>query len=204
MTRGFRLVLSVLVIASLVVAVGALGLRWREAGEFAAIFSGPKPARPILLLAMPVLLTGLLVFIELEMIEEKRAHLSRERRIFINFTLATQFAFLVGIQAWQAAVYLGPVRPDPEFVVRLLSVFAGLAMAVRGNFLAKLPSPSADKAGDFARTSRRTALILVLMGLALASCAAALPMKALLAALAGVFVALLVLTSVQRWATVRL
>jgi len=203
MNPRFKLFLATFIAVSLAITVGALAWRWRETGDVAAIFAGPKPVRPVLLLAMPLLMWALLIFADHSMVDEKREYLPRERLWFINFTLVTHFLLLVAGQAWMAATYLGSARPDPEFFIRLMVAFMGLGMAVRGNFFAKLPPPGKDRTGAFTRTSRQTAVTLVLMGLALTACAVSLPMKALLVALGGAFAILLILTRAQRRARVQ-
>lgn len=122
----------------------------------------------------------------------------------MGLTMVTHFGVILAMQGWMAMVYLGGALPDREFITRLLAAFMGFGMAVRGNFFAKLPAPSSDTLGVWTRTSRHTALVLVLTGLALAGCAAALPMPGVLMALGGALLLILMLTHVQRRATAAL
>ncbi|WP_343698348.1 hypothetical protein [Caulobacter sp.] len=53
MNRTTKLLLLLITLVSLALALGALGWRWREAGDVMAIFAGSKPARgPFLLAAL--------------------------------------------------------------------------------------------------------------------------------------------------------
>lgn len=201
MSRLVRLILALITLASLVAAVGALGWRWREAGDVAAIFAGPKPIRPVILLAMPFVLSGLLVF-------SIQAQAGRKpgpyETGFVGLTLVTHFGLLAAIQVWMTVTYLGGATPDRTFVLRLVAAFLGLGMAVRGNFFAKLSPPGQDPTGGWSRTARRTAVILVLTGLALAACAIVLPMQGVLAALGATFFLVLTVIQAQRTASARL
>ena len=203
MNRSLKSISILTTVASLVCSVGALAWRWQEAGDFAAIFEGPKPFRPLIILAMPAVLAGLLIFTE-HGLARQESRLSREGRWFVSFTLLTHFTLLVAIQAWMIATYLGQIRPDPEFVTRLAAAFMGLAMAVRANFFAKQRAPTADLSGEWARTTRRSAIALVLAGLALTACAVTLSIQGLMTALGGVLVLVLFLAHAQRRVMVRL
>lgn len=198
MTRNAQFLLALMTAASLVLAVGTLAWRWQEAGDLAAIFAGPKPFRPVMLMAMPAMLLGLMVLIDRAMAGET---FNRYGQGFVALTMATNFAVLLGMQAWMAVVYLDFATPDGAFVTRLLAAFLGLGMAVRGNFFAKLSPPVEDPTGAWARTTRRTGLILVLLGLVVAACAVSLPTPAVLTALAAAFLAAVSLTRVQRRAS---
>ncbi|HJV42637.1 hypothetical protein [Caulobacter sp.] len=201
MSHHVRFVLALITLASLVAAVGALGWRWREAGDVAAIFAGPKPMRPVILLAMPFVLAGLLSFSVHAQAGRKPG---RYEAGFVGLTLVTHFGLLAAIQVWMTVTYLGDAAPDREFVTRLLTAFMGLGMAVRGNFFAKLALPAEDPTGSWSRISRRTAVILVLTGLSLAACAIALPMQGVLAALGATFFLVLTAIQAQRKATATL
>lgn len=203
MPRSLKLASVMIVLASLVCALAALALRWREAGDLAAIFAGPRPVRPLIILATPFAIAGLLAFADRAM-NRPPAHMTAQGRWFVGFSMLTHVALLVAVQAWMIATYLGSARPDPEFVTRLACAFMGLAMAVRANFFAKLRGPDADAAGDWARTTRRSAIALTLTGLSLALSAVTLPMPALIAALAAVFALVLALSRVQRRAAAQL
>jgi hypothetical protein len=201
MSRAVRLILALITLASLVAAVGALGWRWREAGDVAAIFADPKPIRPVILLAMPFVLAGLLAFSVHAQVGRKPG---RYEAGFVGLTLVSHFGLLAAIQVWMTVTYLGGVTPGGEFVLRLVATFLGLGMAVRGNFFAKLPPPGQDPLGGWSRTARRTAVILVLTGLALAACAIALPIQGVLAALGATFFLVLTVIQAQRKATAQL
>jgi hypothetical protein len=201
MNRHVRFALALITLASLVAAVGALAWRWREAGDIAAVFSGPKPFRAAILLAMPFVMGGLLAF---------AVHAQADRKPgpheagFVGLTLVTHFGLLAAMQAWMTFVYLGGALPDREYVTRLLAAFMGLGMSVRGNFFAKLPAPGQDPLGAWSRTARRSAIILFVTGLALAVCAIALPMPGVITALGGAFFLVLMVSQAQRKATAQL
>ncbi len=201
MNRSLKLVALLIVLASFALAIAALAWRWREAGDVAAVFAGPKPFRPMIILALPAVLAGLLAFTDLGLARQE-PRITREGRWFVSFTLLTHLVLLVALQAWMVVTYLGPVGPNPVFVTRLLAAFMGLAMVVRANFFAKLRGPDSDLAGDWARTTRRSAILLTLTGLALTVCAATLPMPGLVAAIGGVFVVVMTRAGAQRRASV--
>lgn len=201
MNRHVRSVLTLITLASLVCAVGALAWRWREAGDVAAVFAGPKPVRAVILLAMPFVMAGLLAF---SINAQAGREPGRYEAGFVGLTLITHFALLAAMQAWMTLVYLGGAVPDREYVTRLLAAFMGLGMSVRGNFFAKLPSPPEDALGAWSRTARRSAIILFVTGLALAACAILLPISGVIAALGGAFFLVLMVSQAQRKATARL
>jgi len=195
MNRTVKLALALMVAASAVLALGALFWRWRTTGEIAAVFGGSKPLRP-------VLLAGLLAYSERTLV--RAATVDGELPRFVTFSLLSAFLLVLALQAAMAATYLGVNRLDREMVVRLAAAFMGAGMLVRGNFFAKLPAPGDDADGRWSRAARRTGLVLVLLGLALVAAAAALPIKALPATLAGALVVILLLTAGQRRAAARL
>lgn len=193
MNRATKLLLLLITTISLALALGALGWRWREAGDVMAIFASKRGP---FLLAAPAVMAGVLVLA----IKSATPKPSRYETFFVGLTLVTNFLLVLALQARMALVYLEMAAPDGEFVLRLATAFFGLAMAVRGNFLAKAPSPEDDVRGDWARTTRRTAMILVVMGLGLTAAAVSLPTKGLLAVLGVAFVVILALSHVQRQA----
>lgn len=193
MNRTTKLLLLLITITSVALALGALGWRWREAGDVMAIFAGSKPLRGPFLLAAPILMAGVLYFA----VESANPKASPYERFFVGLTLVTNFLLILALQARLALVYLQAATPDGEFVTRLAAAVFGLAMVVRANFLAKAPSPQEDVHGDWARTTRRTAMILVATGLGLTACAVTLPMKGLMMALGGVLMIVLALSYVQ-------
>lgn len=201
MNRQLRLVLSLITLASLVCAVGALAWRWREAGDAAAVFSGPKPVRAVLLAAMPFVMAGLLAF---SIHAQGGRKASRYEAGFVGLTLITHFGLLAVVQGWMTLVYLGGALPDRDYVTRLLTAFMGLGMSVRGNFFAKLPAPGEDGLGSWSRTTRRSAIILFMTGLALAACAILMPMPGVITALGGAFFLVLMVNQAQRKATQQL
>lgn len=194
MNRATKLLLLLITAVSLALALGALGWRWREAGDIMAIFAGSKPLRGPFLLAAPTVMAGVLVFAT----QAANPKASRYERFFVGLTLVTNFLLILALQARMALTYLEAAPPNGEFVARLATAVFGLAMAVRGNFLAKAPSPEDDILGDWARTTRRTAMVLVGLGLVLTAGAVTLPMKGLLALLGVAFVVILALSQVQR------
>lgn len=201
MNRPLKLILALITLASLVAAVGALAWRWREAGDIAAVLSGPKPFRALMLLAMPFVMAGLLAF---SIHAQGGRKPSRYEAGFVGLTLVTHFGLLAAIQGWMTFVYLGGALPDRDYVTRLLAAFMGLGMSVRGNFFAKLPAPGEDEVGSWSRTARRSGLILFVTGLALAACAILLPMPGVITALGGAFFLVLMVNQAQRKATAQL
>ena len=111
MNRSLKLVALLIVLASFALSIAALAWRWREAGDVAAVFAGPKPFRPMIILALPAVLAGLLAFTDLGLARQE-PRITREGRWFVSFTLLTHVVLLVAIQAWMVATYLGPVGPD--------------------------------------------------------------------------------------------
>jgi hypothetical protein len=196
MNRHVKFTLALITVASLVIAVGALAWRWLETGDPGAIF-GAKPLRPVFLLGATAMLGAILLHGD-RILSTYRSGVSDELPRFWNLTLVINFLVVLALQTWLAAVYMGAVRPDRDFVLRLASAFMGLAMAVRGNFFAKLPAPGEDADGAWSRAARRTGLTLVLLGLALTACAVALPIKGVVLALGLAFAIVVTLTRTQR------
>lgn len=201
MNRYVRSILALITLASLLAAVGALAWRWREAGDVAAIFAGPKPFRAVALLAMPFVMAGLLAFAVQTQAGRKPG---RSEAAFVGLAMITHLGLLAAMQGWMTVVYLGGAIPDREYVTRLLAAFMGLGMSVRGNFFAKLPAPGQDPLGTWSRTARRSAIILFVTGLALAACAILMPMPGVITALGGAFFLVLMVSQAQRRATAQL
>lgn len=201
MTRRVWLLLILITLGGFAVALGAAAWRWREAGDFAAIFAGPKPGRAVMIFFAPCMLAGLLVVLKHAQTSHKPGPYETG---FVGLTMVTNFALVAAIQVWMVVRYLGQVSVDQEFVFRLIATFFGLGMVVRGNFFAKLGAPGEDPTGAWARTTRCTAVILVLTGLAQAACASALPMPGVLSALGGTFLVILLLIQAQRKASAQL
>jgi hypothetical protein len=201
MTRRVWLLLILITLWSLAVALGAVAWRWREAGDIAAIFAGPKPQRAVMIFFAPLVLAGCLVFLKHAQTGHKPGPYETG---FVGLTMITNFALVAAIQVWMIVRYLGEVSVDKELVFRLIATFMGLSMAVRGNFFAKLGAPGEDPTGAWSRTTRCTAVILVVTGLALAACASALPMPGVLSALGGTFLVILLLIQAQRKASAQL
>lgn len=195
MNRYVRQALALMVVASLAAAIGALLWRWREAGDITAVFAGPKPFRPAMLLAMPVVLAGLLAFADYAQSDHKP---SRYEAGFVGLTLVCHFGLVLALQAWMTLVYLDAASLDREFVVRLAVAILGLAMAVRGDVFAKRPAPGDDHTGDWGRTTRGNGRGMVLLGLALTACGVTLPLSGLLAALGCTFAGAAAMGAVQQ------
>ncbi|NQE62167.1 hypothetical protein [Caulobacter sp. RHG1] len=191
MNRTTRLLLLLITVVSVALALGALGWRWREAGDVMAILASKRGP---FLLAAPAVMAGVLVLAT----KAANPKPSRYETFFVGLTLVTNFLLILALQTRMALVYLEAAAPDGVFVMRLAVAVFGLAMAVRGNFLAKAPSPEDDVHGEWARATRRTAMILVGLGLVLTAGAVTLPMTGLLALLGVAFVVILLLTHVQR------
>lgn len=201
MTRRVWLLLTLITLGAFAVALGATAWRWREAGDFAAIFAGPKPQRSVMIFFAPCVLAGCLVLLRKAQVGHKPGPYETG---FVGLTMIANFTLVAAIQVWMVVRYLGEFNVDQDFVFRLIATFFGLGMAVRGNFFAKLGAPGEDPTGAWARTTRCTAVILVLTGLALAVCASALPMPGVLTALGGTFLVILVLIQAQRKASAQL
>ena len=191
MSRATKLLLLLITVVSLALALGALGWRRRETGDVMAIFASKRGP---FLLAAPAVMAGVLVLAA----RSATAKPSRYEAFFVGLTLVTNFLLILALQTRMALVYLEAAAPNGEFVLRLATAVFGLAMAVRGNFLAKAPSPAEDIRGDWARTTRRTAMILVALGLVLTAGAVSLPVQSVLATLGVALAVILALAVVQR------
>ena len=200
MTEHIKLSSKLLIAASVTGSTGAIAWRVREAGDLTAAFETARPFQTFMIVAMPAVLAGLLVFTQ-RGLERQTPQITPAGVWFVNFTMLTNAAVLIAAQAWMISVYVGPLNAGPEFGTRLLVAFAGLSIAVGGNFLAKLRAPVDDVEGRWARTTRRSAAILVLAGLSLTVCAVTLPPAGLLTSLSAALVLTLILTIRQRRAT---
>jgi hypothetical protein len=86
-------------------------------------------------------------------------------------------------------------------MLRLSTIFAGLLVAVQGNFLAKAAPPTGERAPDPAAWTRamlRIGWVNAAIGLALAACAVGLPIRMLFPVFLGSFLLLMANSLFQR------
>jgi hypothetical protein len=185
MTRNLRLLILALIALSSTVAFTAIALKTGAIPappglDFAV---GPLPRRGVpVMLFVPVWMA-----LGWGMIEIRNARRSvKPARDFVRISalgfVAAAVMCLV-VELWLADILLTGVGPGRYTMIRLMTLFLGGLFAVQGNFLAKSSPPTGAKAPEPSRWTRyvlRVGWVMVVTGLALAVCAFALPVQALM------------------------
>lgn len=187
-------------------ALAIAGIAWRlQMPPAEAAKLRPRPLGPVILLAIPAIFAILLV-ISTRRLDARTPGVAQDNSRHVQGAMVFSFLFMVACQAWIAFMYAGGVAPGGEVVVRGAVVLAGVAMAVRGNFIGKLSPPAVVDAPDpalWGRMARRLGLSLVGVGSLLAICAVTLPLRALFFVLMGTAVVLMGIGMTHRAATRR-
>ncbi|MFC3076794.1 hypothetical protein ACFODL_01695 [Phenylobacterium terrae] len=199
MNRIVRLLLVAIVVELALVAAGALA--WRaHAGQLAADLQ--RPLRPLVLLAIPVSAATLLILAH-RLFAAERMRLAEDHARHLQGALVFWFVFLAAVQAWAARLYLNAEPPalDGASYLRLVCVLVGVAMAIRGNFFAKLSPPTGADApapAVWTRTALRIGWGLTLTGAVLAASGLLLPPRPLFLVFLGSAPILIGLSLYQR------
>ena len=187
-------------------AVAIVSIVWRlqlPAPEAAKL--RPRPLGPLILVSIPAILAGMLV-ISLRTLDARIPGRSQDNTRHVQGAMVFAFFFMVACQGWIAFMYAGGVVPGGEMGVRGAVVLAGVAMAVRGNFMGKLSAPAVADPPDpatWGRTARRMGLSLVVVGSLLAICAMTLPLRPLFFVLMAAALILVGISITHRSATKR-
>jgi len=110
--------------------------------------------------------------------------LSSPHRGYAEAGILVAAFFLMAYQGWFAA-HLGEsqiAHASRELMLRAGTIFAGMVMAVQGNFTAKVPFPSGLRAPDpatWTRVKSRSGWIMSLAGVVIAVSAIAMPLQPL-------------------------
>ena len=203
MNRTLESALRLLSVATSGVAAIVAVWAWRE-GLFVQGDLRQRLA-PGLIAFVPALMWGLLVWAPPKL-ATARPRLSDDHRSHLQGALGFWFIALAAIQGWVAYNYLrlGPPPLEPETFARLAFVLMGVAMAVRGNFVAKLAPPVGDGAPDEAAWTRsmlRTGWAMALIGIAMLIGAMVLPVRMLALSAFVVAPALVAVSLAHRRAT---
>lgn len=199
MNRHVRLALIMAVATTAIIAIASVA--WRaHLIEDQGIVMRPRPLAPVILLAVPLVLLGILVAAGRHLASYKPG-ISEGNPRHVQAALLVQFLFVTGCQAWMAYLYVGRPPTGGDTAIRLAVLFLGVAMAVRGNFVPKLgPPPSSSRLIEsrWTRTALWTGRVLGLIGASLAVGALFLPAPLLWLVLAPGAVALIGLCLWQR------
>jgi hypothetical protein len=178
--RIVRLLLFAIVVELVLVGAGAVA--WRvQAGQLAADLQ--RPLRPVVLLAIPMI-AGTVLLLAGRVFASERVRLAEDHARHLQGALVFWFVILAAAQAWGVRLYLNgePPAPDRASFLRLACVVIGVAMAVRGNFFAKLSPPTGPDAPAptaWTRTVLRIGWGLTLSGAVLIAAALVLPARPL-------------------------
>lgn len=204
MNRRVMFALVMAVIATVLLAVAAIG--WRiYLVEAVGVELRPRPLAPLILLAVPAILAAVLV----ASWRHLAAHIpgiSEENPRHMQTALVLNFLFVTVCQAWMGLLYVERPPPGGETAIRFAVVLIGVAMAVRGNFFAKLSPPNSrdisNQGGVWTRSALRVGWMSVGLGAAFVACGVLLPLRPLfLACLASA--AALLFVAAAHWRSVR-
>lgn len=202
MNRNVRLVLTLLAAETSVAAVGAITWAWRAG----TLGEGDLRQRllPAFLIVFPAVMWGVLAWAP-RRLASTRPRLADDHRRHLQGALAFWFLVLAAAQGWLVYRYIGGPPPlDRESFARLTVILVGVAMAVRGNFFAKVTPPTGEAAPDpavWSRASRRTGWVMALMGAILVTFAVTLPVRWLVVAALATAPVLIWLSLSQQRAT---
>lgn len=197
MNRHVKLVLWVAVAVMVATAIAAIAWRAQIPASLAAQLR-PRPLAPFILLAVPLILAGTLV-ISVRNLDARIPGVSEDNTRHVEGAMVFLFLFVAACQAWMAFMYVGAILPGGDTIIRGAVVLLGVAMAVRGNFVAKLSPPAVQVPPDpavWGRMARRMGRALVAIGSLLTVCALVLPPRPLVV----VMMALTVLLLGMSWA----
>lgn len=205
MNRHVTFALVIAVITTTLLAVAAIG--WRiYLVEALGVELRPRPLAPLILLAVPAILAAVLIASS----HHLAAHvpgISEDNPRHMQAALLLNFLFVTVCQAWMGLLYVERPPPGGETAIRFAVVLIGVAIAVRGNFFAKLSPPSSpaisNQGGAWTRSALQVGRICTGLGAALVACGILLPLRPLLlACLAGAIALLLV--AAAHWRAVRM
>ena len=181
MNRHVKFTLVMATIAAALLAFAAIG--WRiYLVQVGGLDLRPRPLAPLILLCVPAVLAAVLIGSARHLAAHKPG-ISEDNPRHIQAALLVNFLIVTVAQAWMALLYVVEPPPGGEAAVRFAVVLVGVAMAVRGNFAAKLSPPNIEgvslRDGAWTRSALQLGWMSVAIGIALVACAALLPLPAL-------------------------
>lgn len=187
MTRLTRIVVGFVLLELIAVAAGVPAARWPAIS--AALSGGGAllrldTVRLVMTSASPLILLAAWLVFE-RRLASPSSRPSNPHKGYAEAGLLTVAFFLMIYQGWFAS-HLGqgfPAHASRELMLRAGTIFAGMVMAIQGNFSSKTPAP--EGAGVLASAAWTTAKlrsgwVMSLGGLAIAVCAVVLPWGQLL------------------------
>jgi hypothetical protein len=182
MNRTVKLALGLIATATSIATLAGLVWAWRE-----GLIGGETIHRPLLLaflLVVPATMWVSLAWASRQL-SSATPRLAGDHRRHLQGQLGFYFCLLAALQAWLVNLYIQAVSPplDRESFARVAFVLMGVAMAVRGNFVAKIGPPTGDGAPDpgaWTRSLLRTGWALTLLGATLVLSGLFLPVRAML------------------------
>jgi hypothetical protein len=181
MTRQTQFLLAAILLELMVVAIAVPLMRWDaiSAGLAAAASMRRVTLVQLVQTVAPPIELGVVWAIVRRRLSSNSPRLADSHRGYHEAGLLVIAFFLLATQAWFAS-HLGHGRATGvEPLARMGTIFAGMVMAIQGNFTAKAPPPTGDRAPDeiaWALAARRCGWVLCILGLALAIGAITLPM----------------------------
>lgn len=181
MTRQTKFLLAAILLELLAVAIGIPLLRWDTVSAGLAASASMRRVTLVQLVqtVAPPIELGVVWAIVRRRLSSNSPRLADSHRGYHEAGLMVVAFFLMATQAWFAS-QLGHGRATGvEPLARMGAIFAGMVMAIQGNFTAKVPPPTGDRAPDeiaWALAARRCGWVLCILGLALALGAITLPM----------------------------
>ena len=188
MSRLARLVLAAVLIELCVVALLVPVMQWDAISENLSSSPGVRrldTVRLIITFVAPFVLAAAWAVIA-RRLGASDVRLSPPHRGYAEAGLLTVAFFLMAYQGWFAS-HLGEnhiAHASREHMLRAVAIFAGMVMAIQGNFASKTPAPTGPRAPDpaaWTKVKSRTGWALSLAGVTIAVCAMILPIKDLFA-----------------------
>jgi hypothetical protein len=204
MSRLTRLILAALLIALFVVAILVPFLRWDAISENLSGSSGVRRldmVRLIVTVVAPLALSAAWAATA-RRLKASDVRLSPPHRGYAEAGILTVAFFLMAYQGWFAS-HLGEnhiAHASREHMLRAGAIFAGMVMAIQGNFASKTPAPTGPRAPDpaaWTKVKSRTGWAFSLAGVTIAVGAMVLPLEDLLAPFVFVGLSAMVYAAVQ-------
>lgn len=204
MSKPTALLLAAVILELMLSATSVAFLRWSDVAADLASHTGAHRldlVRLVIAFGAPIVLAAAM-FVLVRWSESETPRRSAAQKGYGEAGVIAAAFFLVAYQAWFVS-HLGE-RQIPhagrEVMLRASAIFAGMLLAVQGNFSAKTPVPSGQRAPDpssWARVKLRSGWVLSIAGLVVALCAIMLPLGSLLAVLIVVGISVVAFTVAQ-------
>jgi hypothetical protein len=204
MSRLTNLVLAALLIELFVVATLVPFVQWGAISENLSGSLGVRrldTVRLIITFAAPLALAAAWAATA-RRLKASDVRLSPPHRSYAEAGLLTVAFFLMAYQGWFAS-HLGEnhiAHASREHMLRAATIFAGMVMAIQGNFASKTPAPTGPRAPDpavWTKVKSRTGWAFSLAGVTIALGAMVLPLNSLFAPFVLAGLSALVYAAVQ-------